>query len=108
MNSYEIILNISLLLSSGLFDFLALNLNSYQSYYIVISYYMTLTTKDNRLLYTQLQVSDVFWCTSKPNFEILPHRVTNEYVRVNILQILSRSISKMGFGTHTTTSLRTL
>lgn len=69
---------------------------------------MTLTTEDYRLLYTQLQVSDAFWCTSKPNFEILLHRVTKEYVCVNILQILSRSISKLGFGTHTTTSLRTL
>lgn len=108
MNSYEIILNISLLVSSGLLHFLALNLNIYQSYYIIISYYVTLATKDYRLLYTQLQVSDVFWCTSKPNFEILPHRVTNEYVCVNILQIFSRSISKLGFGTHTTTSLRTL
>lgn len=43
---------------------------------------MTLTTKDNRLLYTQLQVSDVFWCTSKPNFEILSHRVTNMFVLI--------------------------
>lgn len=40
MNSYEITLNISLFLSSGLFNLLALNLNIYQSYYIIISYYV--------------------------------------------------------------------